>query len=124
MQGMSTLTTHPRPNCNSMRERNGKPMRRCASRWLSCGSCSPASCYHALAKQVESGVSRIVARCKLPPAADAQLHIIVAELMSGAELMASPADAASARKGAVKVIEALNQYGEYFNDIGFNKLSH
>jgi hypothetical protein len=80
--------------------------------------------YNELAKNVESSVSRIVAQCKLPPAADAQLHIIVAELMSGAELMSDQTNSGTARNGAVKVIEALNRYGQYFNDPGFKKLGH
>lgn len=80
--------------------------------------------YHELARNVESAVSRIVAQCKLPPAADAQLHIIVAELMSGVEMMSDHANAGTARKGAVKVIEALNRYSQYFNDPGFKKLGH
>ena len=35
--------------------------------------------YDGLAKQVEGAVGEIVANCKLPPAADAQLHIVVAD---------------------------------------------
>ncbi len=80
--------------------------------------------YNELAKNVESSVSRIVAQCKLPPAADAQLHIIVAELMSGAELMFDQANSDRARNGAIKVVEALNRYGQYFNDPGFKRLGH
>ena len=80
--------------------------------------------YHTLARNLENDVSRIVAQCKLPPAADAQLHIIVAELMSGVEMMSGHANAGTARKGAVKVIEALNRYSQYFNDPDFKKLGH
>ncbi len=80
--------------------------------------------YHELARNTESAVSRIVAQCKLPPAADAQLHIIVAELLSGAEMMSDHANAGTAHKGAVKVIESLNRYGQYFNDPGFKMLSY
>ncbi len=44
--------------------------------------------YAALAKKVESEVGNIVANCKLEPKADAQLHLIVAELLEGADQMA------------------------------------
>lgn len=80
--------------------------------------------YNALAKDVDSAVVRIVAQCKLPPAADAQLHVVVAELMAGAKLMADPADAGTARSGAVRVVKALNSYGQYFNDPDFKALGH
>lgn len=80
--------------------------------------------YNALAQSVERSVARIVAQCKLPPAADAQLHIIVAELISGSQLMADQSSVETARSGAVKVVGALNRYGQYFNDPGFKPLGH
>ena len=42
-----------------------------------------AQAYGKLAKQVQASVGKIVAHCKLPPAADAQLHIVIADLLSG-----------------------------------------
>ena len=43
--------------------------------------------YQALAKRVEGEVAGIVRNCKLEPEADAQLHVVIAELMAGAEAM-------------------------------------
>ena len=51
----------------------------------------------ALAKAVETEVAGIVQNCKLEPEADEQLHIVIAELMAGAEA-----------KDSAKVAKALN----------------
>lgn len=81
----------------------------------------PAKGYGALAHTVESAVGEIVANCKLPPDADAQLHIVVADLLAGAEQMAGKS---GQMKGAVKVIDALGNYGKYFDDPGFEPIAH
>ena len=43
--------------------------------------------YKTLGTLVEARVATIVAECKLEPAADANLHLIVAELIAGADAM-------------------------------------
>jgi hypothetical protein len=73
---------------------------------------------------VEGAVGQIVASCKLPPAADAQLHIIVADLLAGAEEMAGKMKEVKRVNGAVKVIGALDNYGKYFDDAGFRPIEH
>ena len=83
-----------------------------------------AKSYDGLAKQVEGAVGQIVASCKLPPAADAQLHIIVADLLAGAEQMAGKVKQVKRVDGAVKVIGALDNYGKYFDDAGFRPIEH
>lgn len=83
-----------------------------------------AKAYNGLAKKVEGAVGEIVANCKLPPAADAQLHIVVADLLAGAEQMAGKAKQAKRMDGAVKVIGALDNYGKYFDDPGFQPIAH
>jgi len=80
--------------------------------------------YGGLAKGVEGAVGDMVANCKLGPQADAQLHIIIADLLAGAEQMAGKAKQAKPMDGAVKVIGALNNYGKYFNDSGFRPITH
>ncbi|MDO8925447.1 MAG: hypothetical protein Q7U94_00890 [Sideroxyarcus sp.] len=84
----------------------------------------PASGYGGLAHQVEGAVSVIIANCKLEPKADAQLHIIVADLLAGAEQMAGKAKRAKPRDGAIKVLGALDNYGKYFDDPGFQPITH
>lgn len=80
--------------------------------------------YVDLSESVRSSVSNIVAQCKLPPAADAQLHVIVGDLMLAADQMSGKEKPDTARNGAIKVIEALNNYPKYFNDPGFQPLDH
>lgn len=84
----------------------------------------PASAYGGLAHQVEGAVNDIVANCKLEPQADAQLHIIVADLLAGAEQMAGKAKQAKPRDGAIKVLGALDKYGRYFDDPDFQPIAH
>ncbi|MCK6406572.1 MAG: hypothetical protein L6Q60_11210 [Rhodocyclaceae bacterium] len=84
----------------------------------------PAKGYAALAGKVEQSVSRIVAECKLDARADEQLHIVVAELLAGAERMAGKVKGASRQAGAVRVIGALDKYAAYFDDPGFKPIAH
>ena len=84
------------------------------------GKLSPAE-YAALGAAIEQKVANIVAECKLPPAADAMLHLIVADLVAGADVMQGKATGNPA-EGAHKVVTAANAYGRYFNDAGWKPL--
>lgn len=77
--------------------------------------------YKALGTLVEARVATIVAECKLEPAADANLHLIVAELVGGAEAMQGKSKSAPAA-GAARLVRAVNQYGRYFNHPGWKPL--
>lgn len=83
-----------------------------------------AAGYSALAHKVEGEVGNIVSNCKLEPKADAQLHLIVADLLAGAEQMAGKAKKAKRQDGAVKVIHALDNYARYFDDAQFKPVAH
>ena len=83
-----------------------------------------AKAYDDLAKKVHSAVGQIVAQCKLPPAADAQLHLVIADLLVGADQMAGKVKGAPRVDGAVKVIGALNAYGQHFDDPDFHAIEH
>lgn len=80
--------------------------------------------YDTLAHKVENAVSYMVANCKLGTKADEQLHIIIADLLAGAEQMAGKVKPIKRMDGAVKVIGALDNYGKYFNDAGFKPIEH
>lgn len=84
----------------------------------------PAQGYGKLAHTVEHEVSNIVANCKLTAEADAQLHVVVADLLAGAERMAGKAKGGKRRDGAVQVIGALDKYAAYFDDAGFKPIAH
>lgn len=84
---------------------------------------SPAQ-YAELAKKVQGELGNIVANCKLEPKADAQLHIVVADIAEGAEAMASQAKKAKRQGGAVRIIGALDKYNAYFDHPGWKAIQH
>ncbi|TDQ38183.1 hypothetical protein [Thiopseudomonas denitrificans] len=77
--------------------------------------------YVALASEINTQVAYMIENCELEPAADAQLHIIIHDLMDGS---ASMENQSSARNGAVKVINALGNYANYFDDPKFQPVAH
>ena len=85
------------------------------------GTLTPAE-YKALGETVEKKVGDIVANCKLAPEADAQLHVVVAELVAASDAMQGKEPQAKPSKGAVKAVHALNEYGKYFDHPGFKPL--
>lgn len=74
--------------------------------------------YQTLAATVSAKVGYAVEHCKLDPKADAMLHLIIAELMAGAEIMEGKSVQAR-HDGAVRVLEALKSYGKYFQHPGW-----
>jgi hypothetical protein len=72
--------------------------------------------YDALAATVEREVNSIVANCKLEPAADAQLHYVVGDLLQAVSLLRGGDPARSRHDGAHRLHGALNAYGRYFDD--------
>lgn len=77
--------------------------------------------YKALGATVEQKVGQIVAECKLPPEADAMLHLVVADLIAGADVMQGKAPG-NPGEGAHKVVVAANEYGRYFDHKGWKPL--
>lgn len=80
--------------------------------------------YKALAGTIRTEVAYMVSNCKLEPAADAQLHLIVADLLDAADKMEMGAGNDFRRDGAVQVVGALENYATYFNDAGWVALQH
>ena len=80
--------------------------------------------YGALAKKVNGEVGYMVSNCKLEPNADAQLHLIIAEILEGVEAMEGKVKKLKRRDGAVKVIGALENYGTYFDDPSWKPIKH
>jgi hypothetical protein len=78
------------------------------------GGDETAAQYAALAAKIDAQIAHIVTNCKLPPAADAQLHVVLGEIIAGSESM-KRSDQAERRAGAVKVIGALATYPQYFD---------
>lgn len=72
--------------------------------------------YSALATRIDQQVQSIVANCRLPADADANLHFVVADLLQGVSLMRGEDTARSRHDGAALVHGALKAYGQYFDD--------
>lgn len=71
--------------------------------------------YEGLAAEVRSEVAGIVQNCRLEPAADAQLHVVLIHLLAGAEAMEGKVPGENRRDGAERIGEALNAYGRHFD---------
>lgn len=84
------------------------------------GRLKPAD-YAALGEKIEAQVGYVVANCKLDAEADANLHIVVGEILEGVEAMKGK-EKRSPRAGAGKVVDALNDYGKYFDHPGWKRL--
>lgn len=70
----------------------------------------------AAAAAIQENVNSIIANCKLAPAADATLHTIIADLLSGAGRLAENPDNQEARR---LLAQALERYPEYFDHPGW-----
>ena len=78
--------------------------------------------YEALATKVSTEVAGIVQNCKLEPEADAQLHLVIADIMAGVEALEGKAKGETRRAGAEKIARALDAYGEHFDHAGWKRL--
>lgn len=77
--------------------------------------------YEALAARVQTQIDYVVGNCKLPEAADAQLHLVLERIIDGVAEMKAPS---GRDQGAVKIVQALDLYGKYFNHAGWKPLTH
>jgi hypothetical protein len=68
--------------------------------------------YDALADQVESQVDDVVRNCRLSPDADAQLHLVLADILDATEMMRGSNGRV---EGAIKLMRTLDAYGNYFD---------
>lgn len=85
-----------------------------------------AADYDAFGKEVTAQITYMVENCKLDPKADAQLHLIVADIMEGVEAAQGKHGEKKRATGVVKVAQAANAYGKHFDHAGWQaiKLPH
>jgi hypothetical protein len=76
----------------------------------------------ALAGEVEGQVSYIVQNCKLKREVDAQLHVLIGEMMQGVDIMRGKDPQVRREQGAEKIVTALNTYPMHFNYPGWKPL--
>ncbi|MEO5333209.1 MAG: hypothetical protein H7839_14420 [Magnetococcus sp. YQC-5] len=77
--------------------------------------------YATLAKKIHSHINTMIKQCKLPPDADAQLHVVLGEVIKGALTMQEQGGQAS---GAAKIVHALDLYGRHFDHAGWKPITH
>lgn len=82
-----------------------------------------AAQYGKLAEEVRGEINAVIANCKLDPQADAQLHIVVGEMLAGADKMTRKS-ASGRQRGAIAVVKALEDYAAHFEHPGWRPLSH
>ena len=81
-----------------------------------------AAQYHALAKKVNEQVEFMVQNCKLDEDADAMLHLVITEIITGADAMSDQGNSKAKRHGAEKIVHALENYGTYFEHPGWHEV--
>lgn len=72
-----------------------------------------------LAKGVQQEVDYLIANCKLPPAADETLHVMIADFLEGGELVTKKNDP---QRGIAVMRNALETYPKYFDHAGWSGL--
>ncbi|HEX9172075.1 MAG TPA: hypothetical protein VF861_05385 [Telluria sp.] len=89
------------------------------------GKLTPAQ-YDAFGKDVSGQIAYIVQNCKLDPKADAQLHIVVGDIMSAIDTATGKQPDQKRAMGVVKIAQSLNSYGQHFDHAGWKpvKLPH
>jgi len=73
----------------------------------------------ALADTVQKNVTYLIQNCRLAPAADANLHVIINDLMAGAALLTIDGPSG---EGLVRLRHALEAYPRYFNHPNWSPL--
>ena len=81
-----------------------------------------AAKYDALAKKIDDQVVYVVQNCKLPADADANLHLILAEMTQGLNAVKGKDKKISRRAGVEKIVASLNAYDKHFDHPGWRAL--
>ncbi len=69
-----------------------------------------------IASGVQGQVAYLIDHCKLEPQADAVLHVLIGDLMTGADALAT---APAPERGITLIRQALEQYPRYFEHPGW-----
>ncbi|MBI2394818.1 MAG: hypothetical protein HYV09_34935 [Deltaproteobacteria bacterium] len=77
--------------------------------------------YEALGEKIDAHVQTIMSKCKLPPAVDAQIHVVLSEIFAGTSMMKKDGNRMG---GAVKIIKALGSYADTFEHPGWQPIKH
>jgi hypothetical protein len=78
----------------------------------------PADAARGMAADVQKQIDFMVENCVLEPEVDEQFHIILGEVMTGVSAL----EEGEVEPGAVKIVQALNAYGEHFEHPGWQMI--
>lgn len=81
-----------------------------------------AADYEALGKDMGAQVGYIVQNCKLEPKADAQLHLVIEQLVGAIDTVEGKGKDKNRAAGVVRAAMALNTYGKYFDHAGWQPI--
>ena len=81
-----------------------------------------ASQYKSLGGDIEAQIGNIVQNCKLDPAADDVLHVILAGMVEGNDALLGKDEKVKRSAGVVKVVNALDEYAKYFEHPGWKAI--
>ncbi len=84
---------------------------------------SEAPEYQALVKTAGEQIEYMIQNCKLEPDADITLHVLIGEIINGANTIEGKTEGKSPSEGVVQMVKALDTYGEYFNHPGWESFS-
>jgi hypothetical protein len=71
-----------------------------------------------IAADVQKQLDFMIGNCVLEPEVDKQFHVVLEQVMDGAAAL----KAGEVKAGAVKIVQALNTYGQHFEHPGWQKL--
>lgn len=74
-----------------------------------------ANDYKKMSDEIMTQFSYVVENCELEPEADAQLHILLGNIIQGVEVIEGKVSDEQPEDGLVKMAQALNSYGSYFD---------
>lgn len=81
-----------------------------------------AARYQTLAGQTEQQIGVIVKECKLEPAADAVLHVVIARMGESLDIM-SGKTGGDKEQALVQLARTVNDYGTHFEHPGFRPIA-
>lgn len=73
----------------------------------------------ALAARVNGAVAGMIQNCKLDARTDAMAHLVLAEIMAGADALAHAKSVTAGSAGAERIVKALDNYQTYFEHPGW-----
>lgn len=82
------------------------------------GKASDAT-FETAARAMNAQVTYLIQNCKLDPKADAQLHLIVADVLAASEVLEGKSAGTPRVDGLLAAASSLNRYGEFFAHPGW-----